>query len=156
MGGASQYDGERSASAAPWLQNVESAKRTSRLPVVLTEAEVRQVRAGTQGTSALVLRLLYGTGMRVMECLRLRVKDVEFARHEIVIREGKGFRDHVTMLPASLADDVARRLGRVKTLHEHDLRHGQGEVYLPYALERKYPKAAKQWIWQYVFPSQRL
>lgn len=143
-------------SELPWLENVESAKRPLRLPVVLTEAEVRLVLAGTQGTSGLVLHLLYGTGMRVMECLRLRVKDVEFARHEIVIREGKGFRDRVTMPPASLGDDVARHLGGVKTLHEHDLRHGQGEVYLPYGLERKYPKAAKEWIWQYVFPSQRL
>ena len=143
-------------SELPWLENVESAKRPSRLPVVLTEDEVRLLLAGTQGTSGLVLRLLYGTGMRVMECLRLRVKDVEFARREIVIREGKGFRDRVTMLPASLADELARHLGRVKTLHEHDLRHGQGEVYLPYALERKYPNAAKEWIWQYFFPSQRL
>lgn len=90
----------------PWLDNVETAKRPARLPVVLTEEEVRRVLAGTHGTPGLVLRLLYGTGMRILECLRLRVKDVEFSRHEIVIREGKGFRDRVTMLPAALADEL--------------------------------------------------
>lgn len=140
----------------PWLDNVETAKRPSRLPVVLTEAEVRKLLAGTRGTSGLVLRLLYGTGMRVMECLRLRVKDVEFTRHEIVIREGKGFRDRVTMLPASLSEALSRHIASARLLHEADLRYGYGDVYLPYALERKYPAAAKQWMWQYVFPAPRL
>ncbi|MGZ5147288.1 MAG: integron integrase [Burkholderiales bacterium] len=143
-------------SELPWLENVESAKRPSRLPVVLTEDEVRKLLAVTQGTSGLVLRLLYGTGMRLLEGLRLRVKDVDFARGEIVIREGKGFRRRVTVLPASIADALGRHLARVQMLHEHDLRQGQGEVYLPYALARKYPRAAREWLWQYVFPSQRL
>lgn len=140
----------------PWLDNVETAKRPARLPVVLTEQEVRRLLAHTQGTSGLVLRLLYGTGMRVMECLRLRVKDVGFERREIIVREGKGFRDRVTMLPGSLADELAQHLVRVKLLHDRDLRERCGEVYLPYALARKYPNAAKEWMWQYIFPSHSL
>lgn len=139
----------------PWLDNIESAKRPARLPVVLNRDEVRQLLRGTRGTSGLVLHLLYGTGMRILEALRLRVKDVDFSRREIVIREGKGFRDRVTMLPASLADELARHVERVQALHESDLRRGHGEVYLPYALGRKYPTAAKEWRWQYVFPSDR-
>ena len=140
----------------PWLENVVSAKRPARLPVVLTKEEVRRVLAETRGTSGLVLRLLYGTGMRVLEGLRLRVKDLDFSRREIVIREGKGFRDRVTMLPALLAEDLDRHLARVRALHERDLRGGYGRVYLPYALERKYRNAAAEWRWQYVFPSQML
>ena len=140
----------------PWLDNVESAKRPARLPVVLTKEEVRRVLASTDGVSGLVLHLLYGTGMRVLECLRLRVKDVDFGRREIVIREGKAFRDRVTMLPASIAGDLERYLPRVRMLHERDIAVGYGRVYLPYALERKYPNAAREWMWQYVFPAQRL
>src|SRR6185503_3509220 len=140
----------------PWLDDVVSAKRPARLPVVLTKDEVRRVLAETHGTSGLVLRLLYGTGMRVLEGLRLRVKDVDFERREIVIREGKGFRDRVTMLPASLAQELETHLSRVRGLHERDLRAGHGQVFLPYALERKYRKAAADWIWQDGFPSQKL
>jgi integron integrase len=136
----------------PWLENVEVAKRPARLPVVLTVDEVRRVLACTSG---LLLRLLYGTGMRVLEALRLRVKDVEFSRGEIVIREGKGARDRVTMLPASVKEELAQHLARVKRLHAYDLREGYGEVYLPHALARKYPRAAREWGWQYVFPSSR-
>lgn len=143
-------------SELPWLDNIETAKRPARLPVVLTEDEVRQVLAETQGTSGLVLRLLYGTGMRVMEGLRLRVKDMSFGRREIIVREGKGLRDRVTMLPLSLIEDLDRQLARAKLLHQRDLREGLGEVYLPYALARKYPNAAKEWPWQFVFPSQSL
>jgi integron integrase len=142
--------------ALPWLDGIESAKRAARLPVVLTEQEVRQVLSETEGTSGLVLRLLYGTGMRVMEALRLRVKDVSFGRGEIIIREGKGARDRVTMLPVSLIESLGRQLARAKLLHERDLREGLGEVYLPHALARKYPTAAKEWMWQYIFPSQSL
>jgi integron integrase len=94
--------------------------------------------------------------MRVLEGLRLRVKDLDFSRREIVIREGKGFRDRVTMLPASLVPDLENHLGRVRVLHDRDLRAGFGRVYMPYALERKYPNAAAEWGWQYVFPSQQL
>ena len=140
----------------PWLENVASAKRPARLPVVLTRDEARRVLVETQGTTGLVLRLLYGTGMRVLECLRLRVKDVEFTRLEIVVREGKGFRDRVTMLPASLVADLKTHLHGVRVLHERDLRNGYGRVYLPYALDRKYPGAATNWGWQYIFPSPQL
>lgn len=140
----------------PWLDGVETAKRPARLPVVLTEEEVRRVLDATRGTSGLVLRLLYGTGMRILECLRLRVKDLDFSRREIVVREGKGLRDRVTMLPASLCDELVRHLRRVELLHDRDLACGHGEVYLPFALARKYPRAAKEWPWQYVFPSDRL
>jgi len=135
----------------PWLDEVESAKATKRLPVVLTPAEVQRLLAPIEGTVGLILRLLYGTGMRIMECLRLRVKDVDFARGEILVREGKGFKDRVTMLPEKLLAPLSEHLARVKTLHEADLADGFGEVYLPWALERKYPNAAREWAWQYVF-----
>lgn len=140
----------------PWLDGIESAKRPARLPVVLNREEVQRALAATQGTPSLVLRLLYGTGMRVMEALRLRVKDLDFSRREIVVREGKGFRDRVTMLPESLVFALESNLERVRLLHNADLGRGNGDVYLPYALERKYPRAAKAWAWQYVFPAERL
>ncbi|MGZ9080215.1 MAG: integron integrase [Burkholderiales bacterium] len=140
----------------PWLDGIDSAKRPARLPVVLNKDEVHRVLALTRGTSGLVLQLLYGTGMRVLEALRLRVKDIDFSRCEIVIREGKGFRDRVTMLPHALRSELEAHLERVRALHEADLRRGYGTVYLPYALERKYPNAARDWGWQYVFPSDRL
>jgi integron integrase len=140
----------------PWLDNVEQAKAPKRLPVVLTEAEVSSLLGRLKGTNALVGRLLYGTGLRIMECLRLRVKDVEFSRREILVRDGKGFKDRVTMLPATLVDPLTEHLERVRTLHADDLALGYGEVHLPYALERKYPNAAREWGWQYVFPSARL
>lgn len=140
----------------PWLDNVEQAKAPKRLPVVLTVNEVRAVLDRTAGTPGLMLRLIYGTGMRVMECARLRVKDVDFARREILIREGKGFKDRVTMLPATLGRPLQQHLARVRELHARDLAAGYGDVYLPYALARKYPKAAREWGWQYVFPSARL
>jgi integron integrase len=139
----------------PWLDSIESAKRPARLPVVLNRDEVCRLLPLTQGTPGLILRLLYGTGMRILEALRLRVKDIDFSRGEIVIREGKGFRDRVTMLPQSLRDELARHLEHVRAVHEADLKRGQGDVYLPYALERKYTRAAKEWAWQYVFPSDR-
>ena len=137
----------------PWLDNVERAKVPKRLPVVLTREEVMAVLTRLEGTHWLVASLLYGTGLRIMEALRLRVKDVEFSRKEILVRDGKGFKDRVTMLPAALAAPLAEHLKRVKALHEQDLAAGRGAVYLPYALERKYPGAARDWAWQYVFPS---
>jgi integron integrase len=137
----------------PWLDGVESAKRPRRLPAVLTPEEVGAVLRCVDGTSGLVLRLLYGTGMRMLEALRLRVKDVEFQRREILVRDGKGARDRVTMLPDRLALPLRAHLARVKTLHDDDLREGCGEVYLPHALARKYPNAPREWAWQYVFPS---
>lgn len=140
----------------PWLDNVTQAKAPRRLPVVLTTGEVQELLGRVDGTPGLVLRLLYGTGMRILECLRLRVKDVDFVRHEILIREGKGFKDRVTMLPRTLALPLREHLVRVKRLHARDLEQGYGDVYLPFALARKYPNAGREWGWQYVFPSARL
>jgi integron integrase len=139
----------------PWLEGIDVAKRPARLPVVLTRQEVQRLLAPTHGTTGLVLRLLYGTGMRILEALRLRVKDVDFSRREIVVREAKGFRDRVTMLPETPSGHLARHIERVQSLHQSDVRDGHGSVYLPYALERKYPNAGREWIWQYVFPSER-
>jgi len=142
--------------ALPWLDNVTQAKAPKRLPVVLTVKEVQAVMAGMSGTHALIARLLYGSGMRLMEAVRLRVKDVEFSRREILIREGKGFKDRVTMLPDAVIEPLLRHLEKVKMLHEEDLALGHGEVYLPYALDKKYPNAGREWGWQYVFPSRNL
>lgn len=140
----------------PWLGNVQQAKVPKRLPVVLTREEVQALLSRLEGTHWLIASLLYGSGLRVMECLRLRVKDIEFSRREILVRDGKGFKDRVTMLPASLANPLREHLKRVKALHEQDLAAGYGAVYLPYALERKYPNAARDWGWQYVFPAATL
>ena len=140
----------------PWLDNVERARAPKRLPVVLTRDEVHAVLSRFAGTHWLIASLLYGAGLRIMEALRLRVKDVEFSRKEILVRDGKGFKDRVTMLPAALAAPLTDHLKRVKALHEQDLAAGRGAVYLPYALERKYPGAARDWGWQYVFPSANL
>ena len=139
----------------PWLDNVTPAKTSRRLPVVLTRKEVEVLLTHVDGTPGLVVRLLYGTGMRVLEALRLRVKDVDFARGEILIREGKGGRDRVTMLPHALSRPLTEHLERVRRLHQQDVREGFGEVYLPHALARKYPNAGRVWSWQYVFPSRR-
>jgi len=140
----------------PWLDNVERAKAPKRLPVVLNRDEVQAVLSRLAGTHWLVASLLYGSGMRIMECLRLRVKDVDFKRREILIRDGKGFKDRVTMLPAALTATLEAHLAKVRTLHERDLHQGFGAVYLPDALARKYPNAAREWAWQYVFPAAKL
>ncbi|HKZ82741.1 MAG TPA: integron integrase [Anaerolineae bacterium] len=132
------------------------AKKPARLPVVLTRAEAHQVIDGMSGTYQLMAKLLYGSGLRLMECLRLRVKDIDFERREITVRDAKGGHERVTMLPASLVTPLQEHLKRVKLLHEQDLATGYGQVYLPYALDRKYPNAATEWGWQYVFPSERL
>jgi integron integrase len=136
-----------------WLDGVVHAKAPQRLPVVLTMEEVQRVLVRLDGTPGLMLRLIYGSGMRIMECMRLRVKDIDFIRHEILVREGKGNKDRVTMLPASLTVALKQHLLRVQALHETDLAEGYGEVYLPFALARKYPNAAREWRWQYAFPS---
>ena len=137
----------------PWLDEVVQAKAPKRLPVVLTPTEVRELLMHMQGTTGLIARLLYGTGMRLLEALRLRVKDVEFARREILIREGKGNKDRVTVLPENLIADLQAQLQRARALHEKDLQAGLGRVYLPHALAVKYPDADRSWAWQYVFPS---
>lgn len=120
----------------PWLDNVERAKAPKRLPVVLTHAEVQALLARLSGTHWLMASLLYGAGLRLMECLRLRVKDVDFSRKEILVRDGKGFKDRVTMLPTALVTPLRTHLERVRELHRQDLAAGFGAVYLPYALER--------------------
>ena len=140
----------------PWLDNITQAKAPKRLPVVLTVSEVQAVLSHLKGTHALIASLLYGGGMRLMEAVRLRVKDVEFARHEIIVREGKGFKDRVTMLPEAVVAPLKTHLAKVKALHDEDLAQGVGEVYLPFALDKKYPNAGRDWGWQYVFPSRNL
>ena len=137
----------------PWLDEVVQAKNSPRLPVVLSLSEVRQLLDQMQGTSGLVARLLFGSGMRLLEGLRLRVKDLDFGRHEIIVREGKGNKDRVTMLPESLEPALRKHLDRVKALHEKDVAEGFGQVFLPDALAVKYPNAAASWGWQWVFPS---
>lgn len=131
------------------------ATRHPRVPVVLTVAEVRAVLSRVEGVPGLMARILYGTGLRVMECCQMRVKDVDFAYRQITVRDGKGHKDRVTMLPASVAEPLKAHLARVKTLHDQDLNAGFGAVYLPDALERKYPNANREWGWQYVFPASK-
>lgn len=136
-----------------WLDGLKRPIRPPRLPVVLTRAEVERLLAQLVGTRWLVASLLYGAGLRVMECLRLRVKDVELSYRQILVRDGKGEKDRVTMLPEKLVEPLRAHLERVRLLHARDLREGYGEVHLPYALSRKYPRAGREWHWQYVFPS---
>jgi len=138
-----------------WLKDIERASRLPRTPTVLSRAEVEHVLAQLQGTRWLIASLLYGAGLRVLECLRLRVKDVDFSYLQILVRDGKGDKDRVTMLPEKLVGPVRAHLARVRALHARDLDEGFGEVELPFALARKYPRAGKEWAWQYVFPSTR-
>jgi len=140
----------------PWLSQVRTAKMPSRLPVVLTREEVAQVLQRLHGGHALVGRLLYGTGLRIMEGVRLRVKDVDFARHEILVRDGKGSKDRVTVLPGSLVPALRHQLAHAREVHARDLARGRGSTWLPYALARKYPGASRSWAWQYVFPADTL
>ena len=137
----------------PWLDNVVRAKTPQRLPVVLTRQEVVSVLDGMSGVYGLMARLLYGTGMRLMECVRLRVKDVDFEQAEILIRDGKGAKDRVTMLPQSLVEALRAHLKIRQCLYEEDRAKGMASVYLPDALDRKYPNAAVDWAWQYIFNS---
>ena len=137
----------------PWLDHVAKAKDGKRIPVVLTVLETQRLMDELDGTAGLIARLLYGSGMRVMEGVRLRVKDVDFERRELIVREGKGNKDRVTMLPQTLVEPLQQHLLRVKSLHEKDLAAGFGDVYLPFALSRKYPSAGREWHWQYVFPA---
>ncbi|MGH8556662.1 MAG: integron integrase, partial [Methylococcales bacterium] len=136
-----------------WLDHVEQAKTPKRLPVVLNRDEMQAILSRLTGTYWLIASLLYGTGMRIMECLRLRVKDVDMQRKEISIRDGKGFKDRVTMLPLALITPLKEHLLKVRALHQSDLAAGFGAVYMPFALDRKYPNAAREWSWQYVFPA---
>lgn len=138
------------------LGDVVRAKRPKRLPVVLSTDEVNQLLSSLIGKHHLMAALMYGTGMRLMECVRLRVQDIDFPYQQIQIRQGKGLKDRVVPLPLSLVETLRPHLEEVRLLHDQDLAAGYGEVYLPHALSRKYPKAAKEWQWQYVFPSGKL
>jgi integron integrase len=139
-----------------WLRNVTQAKVPRRLPVVLTETEVRRIFKHLREPYVLMAQLLYGTGMRLMECVRLRVKDIDLERLEIVVRDGKGQKDRLTMLPQACLAALQSHLRRVRCLHAEDLRQGFGTVYLPFALAKRYPRAAREWGWQYAFPSMKL
>lgn len=138
------------------VEDVVRAKRPQRLPVVFTWREITNVLANLSGTHWLMANLLYGAGLRLMECVRLRIKDIEFALSQIIVRDGKGAKDRMTMLPQKTHEPLLRHLERVKVIHEQDLRSGYGRVYLPFALTRKYPAAAIEWGWQYVFPALKL
>lgn len=138
-----------------WVDDVERAKKPKRLPVVFTREETRAVLGHLREEAWLMASLLYGSGLRLMECVRLRVKDIDLERREIIVRDGKGGKDRVTVLPASLVEPLRRQLERARALHELDLREGFGHVYLPYALARKYPAAEREWCWQYLFPARQ-
>ncbi len=137
----------------PWIADIVRAKRPERLPVVLTPEEVHAVLQRIRGVSHLVALLLYGSGLRLLECLRLRVKDVDFARLQISVRDPKGGRDRMTMLPRAALELMREQLIAARVVHEGDLREGLGSVWLPDAIGRKFPNAAKSWQWQWVFPA---
>ena len=137
----------------PWLDGVVHARRPERRPVVLTRDEVHRILARLDGVQWLVASLLYGSGLRIQECLQLRVKDVSLDRGELLVRDGKGQKDRVTVLPSALVPHLRAHLERVRRLYEADRASGRPGVSLPFALSRKYPQAATSWGWQYVFPS---
>ena len=136
-----------------WVDNIKPAKRPSRLPVVFTVTEAQKVLTLLDGDKRLMAGLLYGSGLRLMECMRLRVKDIDFEYRQITVRDGKGQKDRRTMLPNTLVEQLKQQVDKVSIVHNQDLKAGFGEVYLPNALERKYPNAAKELTWQYVFPA---
>ncbi|MEM7028810.1 MAG: integron integrase [Chloroflexota bacterium] len=136
--------------------NARRARKSTRLPTVMTQSEVHQVISELSFEHQLLAQLLYGGGLRLMEGLRLRVKDIDFAQHQLVVRAGKGNKDRVTILPESVHQTLQMHLARVKRIHEKDLADGFGKVYLPFALARKYPNANSEWRWQFVFPSRKL
>ncbi len=138
-----------------WLGEIERSKRTRNAPVVLSRGEVRAVLSRLSGVNWLVANLMYGTGMRLMEALALRVKDTDFDYSQIIIRAGKGNKDRITMLPQRLVEPLKKHLIRVRRIHKRDLEQGYGEAPLPYLLQKKYKHAAKEWNWQHVFPSAR-
>ena len=136
-----------------WIDDVVRAKRPKYLPVVLSRDEVKKLLNVMSGTNGLIVKLLYGTGMRLMEAVRLRVQDVDFEQSQIIVRSGKGAKDRITTLPETLADELRKQLERVREIHHNDLKEGFGRVYLPFALDRKYPGAGIEFGWQYCFPS---
>jgi integron integrase len=136
------------------LGDVIRARRPKRLPVVLTREEVKAVLANLTGEKWLMTSVMYGAGLRLLECLRLRVQDVDFAAGQIIVRDGKGFKDRRTMLPEAVKGPLRDHLARVRQIHQRDLADGYGRVSMPYALARKYPNAASDWAWQWVFPQE--
>jgi len=144
------------AEPLPWLDELDRVKKPARMPTVLTAGEVRRLLAAMSGTKWLMASLLYGGGLRLRECLKLRVKDLDFEYRQILVRDGKGAKDRVTMLPESLIDSLKGHLERVRRLHERDTARGYGDVELPDALARKYPRAPYEWGWKFVFPSHKL
>ena len=136
-----------------FVDGIVRAKRPHRLPVVLTRQEIRSILRCLDGSNWLMAMLLYGAGLRLLECLRLRVKDIDFTSNQILVRAGKGDKDRHTMLPAAVKEPLGKHLDSVKRLHRRDLERGLGRVSLPNALERKYPNAGKEWGWQWVFPA---
>ena len=136
--------------------NAVRAVKKMNVPVVMTRDEVRQVIHLMEGAPQLIVKLLYGSGLRIMEAVRLRVKDIDYSMKQVTVRSGKGAKDRITTFPESIIPLVENHLEKVKILHEQDLADGYGEVYLPYALARKYTHAEKEWIWQYIFPSRQL
>ena len=139
-----------------WMENVVRAKRPQRLPVVLSRAQVGRLLERLAGREALMAGLLYGSGLRLMECVRLRLKDVDLERNELTVRNGKGGKDRMTVLPAALREDLVRQRAEVRRLHARDMACGLGRVHLPHALARKYPNAAAEPGWQYLFPATRI
>jgi integron integrase len=139
-----------------FIDNVQRVTRPAKLPVVFTPTEARSVLAHLKGDYCLMGELLYGAGLRVMECVRLRVKDIDFGYGHITVRDGKGLRDRITILPERLRHPLRHHLDRVQDVHQHDVRNGGGRVYLPFALERKYRNANRSWAWQYVFPAAKV
>lgn len=136
-----------------WIDKLERAKNPKTIPVVLSAKEVESVLLQFQGVIWIVVSLLYGSGLRLMESLRLRVKDIDFDYNQITLRDAKGHKDRLSLLPMAVKEPLKKHLQRVKFLHQKDLDEGYGLVYLPYALQRKYPNANSEWIWQYIFPA---
>ena len=137
------------------IQDVRRAKRTVKIPVILTREDTRKVLDQLPGDQSLICKLMYGSGLRLLECLRLRVKDVDFAKREITVRQGKGGKDRRTVLPARLVQPLQTFLMRVRTQHDQDRKRNWGYVEMPHALARKFPKASSSWLWQWVFPATR-
>lgn len=139
-----------------FIDNIQRVKRPAKIPVVLTPGEARMILDEIPGEYRLMGELLYGSGLRLLECLRLRIKDIDFGYGHIIVRDGKGLRERLTVLPQSLRRPLQMHIEQVKQTHERDLARGAGRVYLPFALQRKYPNAARSWLWQYVFPASKL
>jgi len=138
------------------FSNTVRAKRSSYVPTVLTGQEVSQIFSHLIGTYKLIVQLLYGSGLRLIECIRLRVQDIDFNQSHVVVKSGKGAKDRITLLPKEIIEPLRKHLNWVRSLHEKDLNDGYGSVYLPYAIDLKLKSADKEWIWQYIFPSSTL